>query len=625
MKANDILWEMRRFLAPFSIFTLLLAAGCASRGPAVTTTSVASQPAPFESSHKLRSVILYVPQTDEGAAHWLELFAKHPSLRMAIAISPRFQKFAKDAVLRGKFIELQKAGRLELPLQLPNPPILPLLVDTQSARDALPAGYALPSPPYSYPDDVVQLVARAKADYFRTWRALPHALVLPYGAASPRIFSLFDRLGFTWLAAAIAAPAVDGPYRSGSFTVWDSTPSTPSVGTEFYVWDERQMKGSSLKTLEAWVRHVETTGKEFTLPSEKIYADVPLPPETQWARRTWQQPDWSSWIGTPRKNAAWEWLRRTRQALEAYKNSGRASIARLDAAFEEVFMAESATYLGAIGNKDLPAHVSEEREREFQATLGGVYRLMNQPPPDDLFQVVDREATGFGSATQTKADTTSNGLELVVISEAEGDDKGDGTLASPAGSIPGLYDLRSLGVSASTETVTFTLTMTAGSGFKLGGPPFPGPLIDLYLDLNGQPNVGTGSFLSGRGLNIQAKDAWEYALVVTDPLARLYRTQSGSYELAGTFPVTVQASAVQVALPRSLMRGNPRRWGYQVLVMSCDPRSSRENPLPLKSATPESLSPVYDLLDPLEMNQTQLLQDIFNSKRSDVPFVRVRK
>jgi hypothetical protein len=65
---------------------------------------------------------------------------------------------------------------------------------------------------------------------------------------------------------------------------------------------------------------------------------------------------------------------------------------------------------------------------------------------------------------------------------------------------------------------------------------------------------------------------------------------------------------LRVTIPAEIMRGSPRRWGYQVLVMS-------------GAATKAA---VTDFIDPLEISQKDLWQDLSTGQRTDIPFVRVR-
>src|SRR5437879_5905730 len=233
---------MRRF---FPCFLLLV--GCAAPTRVVQEKMPPQAAAP---SHPWRAMVVYIPQTDDTAALWPKWFAKYPDLRMVIAMSPRFSRIAKDPVVKSQLAALQKEGRLEVALQIPNAPILPLLVE---------------DPPYGYSDDVVQLIAQAKAGFFKNWTFLPTGLVLPYGASSPELVSLLERLGFSWMIGALGAPPIDGPYQSGSLAVWDGSPepspgprlplprsrgqgpvrqtsggwpARPDEGTTVHVWDE---------------------------------------------------------------------------------------------------------------------------------------------------------------------------------------------------------------------------------------------------------------------------------------------------------------------------------------------------------------------------------------------------
>lgn len=536
-------------------------------------------------------MIVYVPQTDEAAAAWLKWFVKYPNLRMVIAMSPRFQNIAKDPHLKLQIDALVKAGRLELALQIPNAPILPLLIDSSSAKEALPSGAELPNPAYAYPDDLIQLIARSKAGFFKQWNFLARGLVLPYGAVNPKLISLLERLGFAWVVGALEAPVVDGTYQSGPLLIWDATPAGKSAGTMVRVWDERQMKE---RPLDSWMMEAKTKGYAFLLPGDAGVQSVSLNTNIPYKSRTWMEPDWSSWIGQPAKNAGWDALRKTREALEAYKNSGRASVQRLDVAFEEIYSAQNSNYFASMGNSSVSQALAADREHEFQATLLAVYRVIGQTPPEDLFKATDTglPASVRTSSTTVHVDSSANGREHILIEDALGD-----------ALVPGGPDLKSLEVWATTESIHWTATLVSTAAATL----------DIYVDLNGQPNAGTPSFLDGRNLVTSPNDAWEYALSMSGQMATLYRTQgTGTYGIVQTFPLIVNGTQWHVTVPRDMMRGSPKRWGYQVLVMSGDQGSASGKTV------------VSDLIDPLEISQKDLWQDISAGKRSDIPFVRVR-
>lgn len=125
------------------------------------------------------------------------------------------------------------------------------------------------------------------------------------------------------------------------------------------------------------------------------------------------------------------------------------------------------------------------------------------------------------------------------------------------------------------------------------------------MDLNGQPNVGTSAFLSGRPTAASAKDAWEYALAFTATTATLYRTQgSGSYGVLETFPVVRQGAQMEVLMRPSPIRGRISRWGYQALAGS---------------------NGLSDLIDPYDVTQKEIWDEYSSGNRHDVPFVRIKR
>src|SRR5579863_366164 len=105
-----------------------------------------------------QQLIIFIPMTDQAASSWLKLFDRYPQLRMVIAVSPQFHRFVKDPILRDKFLALEQARRLEFALQIPNAPFLPLIINTDLAKSAVPPGMPLPQPSFAYRDDVIQVV-----------------------------------------------------------------------------------------------------------------------------------------------------------------------------------------------------------------------------------------------------------------------------------------------------------------------------------------------------------------------------------------------------------------------------------------------------------------------------------
>jgi hypothetical protein len=625
----ESIMRYKAFLAVLVAGGLTGCAGVTPKGPSSATPGVSKATTPPSPAAPPQQIIIYIPQTDQSAQSWFKLLDRFPSLKMVIAFSPRFQRFVKEPLLKDKALALQKEGRLEIALQLPNAPFLPLIINSDSAKAATPPGTPLPYPAFAHPEDVIQIYAKNKADFTKIWGASPKGFVLPLGAINPDLVKLLNRSNLTWVVGALGAPGADAAYRSGSLIVLDAIPAKESPRFGVQVWDER-ITGNptqSLQTLTTWAQNMTKTGMTAALPSNPDLPVVDLPAEGTWGNRTWTTPDWTPWIGSARKNAAWTWLQTTRDALEKFKNSGQASVRRLDMAFEEIYNAENANYFSGLTEGETTFTLSDEREREFKATLSSVYRLIGQAPPDNLFST-DMPMGGpavIGSSTSLKWETLPDGRNHVILQDAPNDAFGDGHLASTP-TVPSSLDLQRVEVYASTETLEWVVTLGTIGGSNLGNFQTPGPVIDIYVDLNGQPNVGTVSLMPGRGTNAAASNAWEYAFTLWGNEARFYRTQgSDNYELSDTFPLSIQGNQVRFRMPLSGISRNPQRWAYQVLMMAYDQKSLESDPRP--QISPEMAVahrlPIYDLIDPLDIPQSTLLTSIEEGKRNDIPFVRL--
>jgi len=78
-------------------------------------------------------------------------------------------------------------------------PILPLLIDSSAAQDALP-GASLPKIPFSYPGDAAEQISRGKEVFHSLLGRFPEGLWPSEGAISPASLEIAARAGFLWTA-----------------------------------------------------------------------------------------------------------------------------------------------------------------------------------------------------------------------------------------------------------------------------------------------------------------------------------------------------------------------------------------------------------------------------------------
>jgi hypothetical protein len=109
---------------------------------------------------------------------------------------------------------LQEAGQLEIVTTPYFHPILPLLVDFDSARRASP-GLPLPSLNLSAPEDVAAQLKLAVEAHTRHFGTAPSGLWPSEGAVSPEILPLVTAAGCTWLATdeAILGRSLGRPFE----------------------------------------------------------------------------------------------------------------------------------------------------------------------------------------------------------------------------------------------------------------------------------------------------------------------------------------------------------------------------------------------------------------------------
>jgi len=547
------------------------------------------------------TIIVVVPQTEAAAIQAIKSVDKIPSLRLVLALPSRFHRLAKDPLIAPIFYRLVDAGRLELAIQISNPPLLPLLIDTDEAKRTLPPGTDLPIPAYRHPEDVTQIVARTRADFFKSFSRAPKGIVLPYGAVSTSLLELLQRLNMAWVVAQYGLAEKAGVYKRKGLILIDGRIND-------MVFDER-VQPEAMKRFGELTRRLQSSVPSAQKPEDShksnnnselltLNSGLSLPSDPQISVQeidrdrvlggvAWTSSDWSRWIGSSQKNAAWRWLEKTRDDLDHFKNSGKASIQRLDMAFDELMTAQSASFFAAIGDSSKP-ELSQEREQEFKATLSSVYRLMSENPPDNLFAVDNGPMQPTVRASSTTVSWVPSSLGgLLTFHDASGDDVSKG-----------LYDFQQMQLVVSSQSLDWTLTFAA--------LPPPTAHIDLYIDLNGQPHLGTIPLLSGHDLEASSSDAWEYAISIIGTDLKLYRTKDEThFEFDSNYPLMTAGNRMSFQLPRSSLRGNPQRWGYQIIVT-------------------DAQQAVQDLLDPIDITQADLLKAIQSGERKDIPFVRVK-
>ncbi|HZK76196.1 MAG TPA: glycoside hydrolase family 57 protein [Candidatus Kapabacteria bacterium] len=107
--------------------------------------------------------------------------------------------------------ELARRGQIELTTTPFYHPILPLLVDLQSAREAMP-NVELPRAPFHAPDEADRQIRRARAFFEAKLGITPQGMWPSEGSLSQEVLALIRKNGFTWTASdeAVLAHTIAG-------------------------------------------------------------------------------------------------------------------------------------------------------------------------------------------------------------------------------------------------------------------------------------------------------------------------------------------------------------------------------------------------------------------------------
>ncbi len=168
------------------------------------------------------------------------------------------------------------------------------------------------------------------------------------------------------------------------------------------------------------------------------------------------------------------------------------------------------------------------------------------------------------------------------IIDPVGDDYGPGTYTYPADAMfkPGSFDIREFSVGEGPEYVILKVKLgiienpwNSPSGLSL-------QIVDVYIDLNNRIGAGSMQLLPGRNAYTRAEDAWEYAISVDGWQQTMYKIDSAGKPVKLTdLEVRVNSTTGEVTIyvPRKLIRGDPRNWGYLPIVLAYDGEAPPRN------------------------------------------------
>jgi len=255
---------------------------------------------------------------------------------------------------------LAKSGRVELTTSPYAHPILPLLIDTETARRCLPSA-PLPTP-FRYPEDAREQIMTAREVYHEVFNAYPCGMWPSEGSVAPEIIPLLAEAGIKWFATdegilqkslnteqrgqlhyhpylvtykgAQAAALFRDRYLSDLIgfdynklsekdAVTDMLKRLHDIASTTRAWEDPPLLTIALDGENPW-EYYRAGGKEFlglfykgllemkdvetVLPCEWLPAHPPRKTIENLYSGSWIRSDYSVWIGDEEENEAWQTL-----------------------------------------------------------------------------------------------------------------------------------------------------------------------------------------------------------------------------------------------------------------------------------------------------------------------------
>jgi alpha-amylase/alpha-mannosidase (GH57 family) len=322
---------------------------------------------------------------------------------------------------------LAARGQVEITCSPLDHPILPLLVDSDSARRAMPQ---VPLPPrFAHPEDAREQIVRGLAVAERVFGARPEGMWPSEGSVSPEVIDLLAACGVRWcatdegvLAKSDLLPIEPLPpgmrahfrgYLAGSqgevcvlfrdrelsdligFRYAKMAPEAAaadlvrrisSAGNDALVtialdgenpWEHYPRSGEAF--LEALYTAFSGAPGSTVLPRDEIRARRPRACISRIHSGSWIDANFRIWIGHPEDNAAWALLGAARNALEQTEMT--VGLEQIEAARSELFVAEGSDWFWWYGD-DFVTDSAATFDALFRGRIAQAYRALGLPVPN---------------------------------------------------------------------------------------------------------------------------------------------------------------------------------------------------------------------------------------------------
>jgi alpha-amylase/alpha-mannosidase (GH57 family) len=346
--------------------------------------------------------------------------------------------------------ELAERGQIELTTTPYYHPILPLLLDKSTAREAMP-DVALPGYRGGYPEDALEHVRRGVESHAARFGGRPRGMWPSEGSVCQALIPLLARQGIEWIATdeEILGCSTNGMIgRDGRghvrnpemlYRAWKVREGDDELGIVFRDHSMSDQIGfhyqrspgpvaagdftAKLRAIGDACRHNPATLVTVALDGENcweyypdggvsflrsVYQSVASDPRIRAVKvgdflrehpptdtlprlfaGSWISHNFAIWIGHPEDNRGWDALHAARQFLVDESRTGRHSADALERAWNEIYIAEGSDWFWWYGD-DHSSALDGLFDDLFRKHLRNVYTLLASDPPGSLFTPISQ-------------------------------------------------------------------------------------------------------------------------------------------------------------------------------------------------------------------------------------------
>ncbi|MDO8843919.1 glycoside hydrolase family 57 protein [Methylicorpusculum sp.] len=341
-----------------------------------------------------------------------------------------------DSII-GRYKRLAEQGRVELSVTPYAHPIMPLMLEIQSALQAMPDAVMPQLESYPGGKERVKWHLQYGLDTFkRFFGFVPQGCWPSEGAVSAETLSILSEYGFKWAASGgnvlrnslhlseLEAVSTHHPFcvdDTGLPCFFRDDGLSDLIGFEYSKWHADDAVADLIKHLEFIHKHDASIDKvvsiimdgenaweyfpqngyyflsalyqklsshpdiELTTFSACLDQVLEVKPLPKMMAGSWVYGTFSTWIGDKDKNRGWDMLGDVKLCYDQLIASGHLSPEQIEAAQQQLAICEGSDWFWWFGDYN-PGDAVSSFERQYRLNLTNLYRLMGQEPPAYLAQ-----------------------------------------------------------------------------------------------------------------------------------------------------------------------------------------------------------------------------------------------